>query len=396
MRDPQLTDLGLVARIAAVPSILDILRSTTGMGFAAVARVTEDRWVACQVLDLIGFGLEPGGELPADSTICHEIRQHRAPVVIDDIAADQSWRGHPTPVRYGFRSYISHPICLPDGRFFGTLCAIDPSPRPLNTPAITGMFRLFAEMIGLHIAAQEKVLVSEAALAEERREAHLREQFTAVLGHDLRNPLASIDACLRTLDRPASEERRQEVLRIARRSVRRMAGLVSDMMDLARGQVGEAMALRRDQGDRLESGLRQVLDEVAASWPDRPVTAHLALAQPVACDVARMAQLCSNLLANAVTHGAVDEPIRLEAVTQEGRFRLQVCNGGPPIPPVARERLFQPYFRGALRPDQQGLGLGLYIAAEIARAHGGTLRVTSDAAATCFTFEMPCAAPGRA
>ncbi|OYW09122.1 MAG: histidine kinase, partial [Rhodospirillales bacterium 12-71-4] len=87
MRDPQLTDLGLVARIAAVPSILDILRSTTGMGFAAVARVTEDRWVACQVLDLIGFGLEPGGELPADSTICHEIRQHRAPVVIDDIAA---------------------------------------------------------------------------------------------------------------------------------------------------------------------------------------------------------------------------------------------------------------------------------------------------------------------
>src|SRR5271156_1920408 len=95
-------DVESVSRIAAVPTILDVVCRTTGMGFAAVARVTEDRWVACSVLDRIGFGLKPGGELQVETTICHEIRQSREPVIINDVAEDQDWRHHATPARYGF------------------------------------------------------------------------------------------------------------------------------------------------------------------------------------------------------------------------------------------------------------------------------------------------------
>lgn len=76
----------------------------------------------------------------------------------------------------------------------------------------------------------------------------------------------------------------------------------------------------------------------------------------------------------------------------EGPFELSVSNAGDPIPPSAQERLFQPFFRGVAQPDQQGLGLGLYIAFEIANAHGGSLAVASSADETRFTFRMPLAA----
>jgi hypothetical protein len=85
---------------------------TTGMRFAAVARVTEDRWIACSVLDEIDFGLKPGGELKVETTICNEIRQSREPVIINHVAEDEAWCAHATPALYGFQSYISVPIIL--------------------------------------------------------------------------------------------------------------------------------------------------------------------------------------------------------------------------------------------------------------------------------------------
>jgi GAF domain-containing protein len=120
-------DLAGIARIEAVPRILEVICRTTGLGFAAVARVTEDRWIACAVRDEIAFGLQPGGELQVETTICNEIRRSGQLVVIDHVAEDPGFCRHPTPELYGFQSYISVPIVLSDGRFFGTLCAIDRS-----------------------------------------------------------------------------------------------------------------------------------------------------------------------------------------------------------------------------------------------------------------------------
>src|SRR5580704_6919981 len=90
-------DVERVNRIEAVPTILDVVCRTTGMRFAAVARVTEERWIACTVLDEIDFGLKQGGELKVETTICHEIRQSREPVVINNVAEDSVWCQHATP-----------------------------------------------------------------------------------------------------------------------------------------------------------------------------------------------------------------------------------------------------------------------------------------------------------
>ncbi len=157
-------DLATVAAIEAVPTILDVICRTTGMGFAAIARVTEDRWIACGVRDEIDFGLKPSGELAVETTICDEVRLTGAATVIDDVALDPVFCRHPTPALYGFRSYVSVPITLPDGTFFGTLCAIDPQPRRVDTPEIAGLFRMFAQLIAFHIDAQDKLATSAGVL----------------------------------------------------------------------------------------------------------------------------------------------------------------------------------------------------------------------------------------
>jgi GAF domain-containing protein len=145
-------DVSVVQNIPAARAVLNAVCQTTGMGFAVVARVTEDRWVACEVRDDINFGIEPGDELVIETTICRDIRQSGRPVAIDEVATDRIYSQHPTPKLYGFQSYISVPLLLPDGSFFGTLCAVDTKPAHVNTPAAVGMFKLFAELIGFHLA----------------------------------------------------------------------------------------------------------------------------------------------------------------------------------------------------------------------------------------------------
>jgi sigma-B regulation protein RsbU (phosphoserine phosphatase) len=159
-------------------------------------------------------------------------------------------------------------------------------------------------------------------------------------------------------------------------------------MDFARGRLGRGVGLRR--GDAfLEPVLRHVVEELEADQPSRTINCEFDLPHPVHCDAGRIGQLASNLLGNALTYGDPKQPIRLHASATTSQLQLWVANAGPPIPEAAMQRLFQPFFRGEVRPSQQGLGLGLHIASEIAKAHGGTLGVTSDNEETRFTLVMP-------
>jgi signal transduction histidine kinase len=391
MMDPIAQDVAAVGRMDVVPKILEVVCRTTGMGFAAVARVTENRWVACAVRDEIAFGLEPGGELVVETTICDEIRVSGQGVVIDCVADSPLFHDHHTPRQYGLQSYISVPI-MAGGEFFGTLCAIDPNPAAaLKAPEITAMFELFADLIGSHLDAQARLDRSEADLLDARQTAELREQFIAVLGHDLRNPLAAIAGGARLLRKTALDDKAQFLVGQVQGSIDRMAGLIDNVLDFARGRLGGGFAIERREDPELDGVLELVVDELRTGQPDRVIEADIALTATVAGDSRRIAQLFSNLLANALTHGDPASPVLARARTSGGRFELSVANSGTPIPPDTLARLFQPFTRASVRPHQQGLGLGLYIASEIARAHDGVLEVTSDAEATRFTFTMPLA-----
>ena len=188
--DEQLqADIERVKLIPIVPTMLEVICRSTGMGFAAIARVTDDRWIACSVRDEIAFGLVPGGELEIKSTICNEIRDSRQPVIIDHVDKDEHFCDHHTPKQYGFQSYISVPIILNSGEFFGTLCAIDPKPANVSDMKISGMFTLFAQLIAFHLQALELVDMSYSKFTEAKNENKRYEHLTY---HSLREPLRKI------------------------------------------------------------------------------------------------------------------------------------------------------------------------------------------------------------
>lgn len=239
----------------------------------------------------------------------------------------------------------------------------------------------------------ERDLQGREAVAVERllnaqQTADLREQFIAVLGHDLRNPLAGIVSGARLLRREIQSEKAVRVLDLMEASVDRMAGLIDDVLDFARGRLGSGIDLHR-KVEALEPVLRHVVGELEASEPSRVIICEFDLPRPISFDPGRMSQLVSNLLGNALTHGDPKAPVRLHAAIDEQCLELWVANTGEPIPEAAMERLFQPFFRGEVRPSKQGLGLGLHIATEIAKAHGGELTVRSDEGETRFTLKIP-------
>lgn len=230
--------------------------------------------------------------------------------------------------------------------------------------------------------------VAEGSLANERETSALREQFIAVLGHDLRNPLNAISLAAAILQRSKDESDRTQMVETINSSVSRMQLLINDIMDFARGQLGAGLTLELEEVD-IKPILFHLMKELTVGGPDQQINLDIAVAGPIKCDPGRLSQMVSNIVANAVTHGAAKAPIQIKASLKDGFFTLSVANEGEPIPPNVLERLFEPFVRNQDRPSKQGLGLGLFIASQIARAHGGTLTASSVEGETCFTFVMP-------
>lgn len=387
--EPLLSDVATIGKISIVHSLLDVVCQTTGMGFAAIARVTDTRWIACAVLDKISFGLAAGGELEIKTTICDEIRENRRAVLIDHVDLDEHFCNHHTPKLYGFQSYISVPIIRKNGEFFGTLCAIDPKPAQVNNPKIIGMFTLFADLISYHLSTIEELESSEKKLKEERRISELREQFIAVLGHDLRNPLSAIANSAQLQLRMSHEEDTLELAGIIKSSAYRMSKMIENILDFAHGRLGGGLVLNYGAPEPLETVLNQVIAECRTIWPQRRIDVRYHMEEPVDCDGQRIAQLFSNLLSNAITYSKEDTTIVVEATSKGGAFSLIVINSGQRIPEATLKHIFHPFVRGEVTQGHQGLGLGLYIASEIAKAHMGTLQVQSTAENTQFTLTIP-------
>ncbi|ESQ74058.1 sensor histidine kinase KdpD [Asticcacaulis sp. AC402] len=230
--------------------------------------------------------------------------------------------------------------------------------------------------------------IVRCGLVAERQESALREQFIAVLGHDLRNPLSAIISGMQLMSKGQMDAQQATVAKLVSTSADRMSGLIDDIMDFARGRLGDGMTLARNFV-QLDPFLTQVIDELRSTWPTRTIKAEVSLLDAVYCDPGRLSQMLSNLLANALIHGATEGPVFIRAFCQNGVFELSVSNTGDPIATADIARLFQPFTRDEVRPCRSGLGLGLYIASEIARAHGGQLHATSTADETRFTFRMP-------
>jgi signal transduction histidine kinase len=236
-----LRDLEIIQRIPIVPTILEVICQTTGMGFAAVARVTDSRWLACSVRDEINFGLKPGGELPLDTTLCNEVKDKGAEIVIDNVSEDETYAAHHTPKLYGLQSYIAYPITLKNGKFFGTLCAIDPRPANLKEAKIAKMFSLFADLLSFHIQSLDLMEKSQQDLENASRDlTYAREenlQYQHISAHTLREPLRKIliygDMLVNAIPADVPASYNEVVLKI-RRFARDLDRKVNAVADIAR------------------------------------------------------------------------------------------------------------------------------------------------------------------
>lgn len=378
-----------VQEIGTVRQILETIAAITGLGFVAIAHVTEHAWTTCAVHDKLDFGLQPGDQLDVDTTMCQEVRASGEMIVIDHVDQSTVYRHHPTPAIYGFQSYFSVPIFRTDGAYFGTLCGLDPAPMLLSTPATVSTLQLFAELISKQLESERVHAAARDALLSERETAELREQFIAVLGHDLRTPLGALQNGVALLHMRQPDAQALSLLQRMQRSVGRMNALVDDLVDFTRGRMGGGISLNMRDEQALDIPFNQVIDELRELHPDVVIVAHLQASMVLLCDAGRLAQLLSNLLKNAIVHGTRGAPVTVTIGSLDDRFSIAVANRGDDLSPVLIAQLFKPFWRAPSRGAHEGLGLGLYIVAQIARSHGGAMDVTSRDGLVTFTFSMP-------
>ncbi|NYE63661.1 hypothetical protein FHW58_004892 [Duganella sp. 1224] len=380
-------DIATIAKISAVPTILEAVAELTGLGFVCIARVTPTSWHSCAVLDKLGFNLVPGSALDISTTLCQEVQHTRCAVIIDAVSESEQYRDHHTPRIYGFESYFSIPLYRPSGEYFGSLCGLDKHRAELNKTATRNTLMLFADLISRQLQSEVVLDEAQAALSDEMRTAKLREQFIAMLGHDIRTPLSTIMNGTEIL-RHRAPASLMPLLDTMHRSSHRIAAMIDDVTDFTRGRMGGGIALNLQHESNLEWSLQQAIDELRNVFPQREIVAELPAAIALRCDAPRLVQLLSNLLKNAIIHGSPSTPVRVGARLADGMFELSVTNSGPAIPAETQAQLFKPFWRSDSATGGQGLGLGLglFIASEIAVSHGGVLEVTSSDAATTFTY----------
>ncbi len=227
-----------------------------------------------------------------------------------------------------------------------------------------------------------------------------RDRMVGILGHDLRNPLSAVRALASLLlaRKDLPEGARTSVVEISRAG-QRMLEMIETLLDFTSSRFDGGLPIAPVPTD-LHDVCRGVVDELQAAEPRRRI--HLVLDGDGrgTWDPARIAQVASNLVANALQHGSKGEPVRVFVGGDEDEAILEVQNRGPSIPPEALAAIFEPFARGSSLRDGsggRGLGLGLYIVKKVVSAHGGTVDVRSTAArGTTFTVRLPRAGAARA
>jgi signal transduction histidine kinase len=253
------------------------------------------------------------------------------------------------------------------------------------------------DMIRFNEAVDQAIAESTARYAAEL--ALSRDTFMAILAHDLRSPLAAINLLSMLLEKNSATDATRAQAGQIRRSAREMGSMVSDLLEYTRTHLGKGIPVVVHEAN-MSSICRQALQEMRSGQPEREFLLNAPETLACKADSARLRQALSNLLNNAVQHGDPGSAITLTARAEGEFIALSVHNIGTPIPPESLQVIFDPLVQlseqSAVKISMHAtnLGLGLFIAREVAHGHGGTIGVTSTlAGGTTFTMRLPCSAP---
>ena len=401
-------DIEKIKQIPIVSAMLEVICQTTGMGFAAIARVTQDRWIACSVRDEILFGLEPGGELDIKTTICNDIRNVRQAVIIDHVDQDEIYCNHPTPILYGFQSYISVPIILKNGDFFGTLCAIDPKPALLKNTKTINMFNMFADLISFHLQSIHIIERSNLAVRDLNRQLvdskDENRQYQYISNHNLQEPLRKIRIFSDMLVNVTADNDLNKTKEIALKinsSAQRFSMMIKDLSDfseLSANLICEAVDLNKIMAD--------VCMQLNPQLASKNAVVEIGLLPSISAVPLQMEQLFYHLINNAIRFSKRDTPLQIQITSSEAEasqmnylvsqhnelqfVEIRLRDNGIGIEKSQLEKIFDIFTW--LPQDQvpEGPGVGLAYCRKIIRNHGGIITAQSDlGCGTTFSIILP-------
>lgn len=400
-------DIENVKQIPIVSTMLEVVCRTTGMGFAAIARVTQDKWIACSVRDEILFGLEPGGELPIETTICNEIRDAQQAVIIDDVTTDVMYANHHTPKIYGFKSYISVPIFLKNGEFFGTLCAIDPNPAKLNNAKTIGMFKLFTDLISFHLHSIDLIEKSNEAVLDMNRQLteslDQNRQYQHISSHNLQEPLRKIRMFSSLLIDAAEIHDTEKAKNLALKinvSAQKFSMMIKDLSDFS--ELTDTSFEPVDVNKIISDVCAQLNPEMEAKNAQINVS-KIPIIQAVPF---QMEQLFYHLIHNGIKFSKKDDTpvINLEAKmlsreeaaklvpTARGSEFVEIVmeDNGIGIEKSQLENIFDMFSQLPYDKTPKGRGIGLSYCRKIIRNHNGSIIAQSESGiGTRFRIILP-------
>lgn len=237
--------------------------------------------------------------------------------------------------------------------------------------------------------------LAESAMTYSRHAAVVRDTFLAILGHDLRSPLATMTMAGDYLTQPSvgTDVTLQIGLRV-KRSAATMNAMVNDLLEYARSQLSGEMPIARSQVDVREL-CQAAINDVTSAHPGCPFMLHASGNLLGNFDGMRLHQVLSNLFNNAAQYRGKEHPVNVSVEGKAEEVVIEVQNFGPVIPTDSLKAVFAPLIQLPVGEQQPGrpttsMGLGLFIASEITRAHGGSIAVSSDErAGTIFRVQLP-------
>lgn len=373
-------------RLASPGLLASVLRLEDGRLRHGAAPSLPSAWSA--LIDGLPIGPSVGS--------CGTAAFRRERVVVSDIATDPLWADfRASALSFGLRACWSEPIWDSGGAVMGTVALYYREPRTptdADLAVIEGMSRVARIVLERYRddrARDQAAREREAMLAELRQHLHHVEVLNGILGHDLRNPLAAVLSGAEVALRSEGDVDRAS-LEIVVASAKRMARMIDQLLELTRLRAGGVIPIHRAPVD-LAVVARAALAELCLVFPSRRFLISSVGESGGLWDGDRLAQVCINLLGNALQHG---EPAGAVTVRIDGsageQVVLEVHNRGQ-IPGGVMTWLFDPFRRGRAEGARaDGLGLGLYITRETARAHGGDVEVRSSAEdGTTFRVVLP-------
>lgn len=402
-------DIENIKQIPIVPTMLEVICRSTGMGFAAIARVTQDRWIACDVRDEIGFGLVSGGELKIETTICNEIRDMRQAVVIDHVDKSEVYHNHHTPKLYGLQSYISYPIIKKNGDFFGTLCAIDPNPAELNNPKIMGMFNLFAELISFHLQSADLLERSNVAVKELSRQLtdslDENRQYRYISHHNLQEPLRKIrmfsNMLVNATDTNDTHRTKDFALKI-NSNAQRFSMMIKDLSDFS------DLDHQKQSFEKID--LNKVITDVRVQLSDNMEEKNATFDSDTLPSIqgipSQIERLFYHLIHNAIKFSKKDKPLHLRvttkpipakktdhALTEQADLpyaEIRLEDNGIGIEKSQLEKIFDIFSQLPHAQIPEGKGVGLAYCRKIVRIHGGAITAESESdTGAIFSIVLP-------